>query len=134
MYRLLQFLIIFLVMTVSFYFWTETRQNQFPAKKFSNLWQKDLDYLSALKGFPEWQEIKSVSFISGNRLARSFLLQAPLPRQITAIKNTKKSKFNLEIVVVAWNDAKETGIVLQYELLDSKTRNKQWEFSRTLIF
>ena len=124
--------------------WVEINESQLPAKRFAQLWQKDLDYLSTLKGFPKWNEINGASFVSGNHLARSLLLQVDLPKQLNQLQLRNKigsqtdgitsSNFDLEIVVVSWKDAKETGLVVQYELTDSKTKNKKWEFSRTLIF
>jgi|GEM_PF-4987102 len=124
--------------------WLDFKEDQLPSKKFTHLWQKDLDYLSTLKGFPKWNEIQSASFVSGNHLARSLLLQANLPRQLVDVQNRSKivfskssassNRFKLEVVLVSWKDANKTGTVVQYELLDGKTKNKLWEFSRTLIF
>lgn len=137
MFKLIKTLILLSLLTCIAYFsWIEFNESQLPAKRFSLLWQKDLDYLSTLKGFPKWDEIKSPSFITGNHLARSLLLQANIPKQLNELSNdpSAEKSFDLEIVIVSWNDKKETGVVLQYELLDSKTKNKQWEFSRTLTF
>ncbi len=97
---------------------------------FYSLWKQDLEKLMEYKKLPyEFGEIEKIEYFPLSDNTRVLLEKIKAP-----IKVNPKGKFTLQITFDDWHDEKGHGYLIQYNLLNSSTKNNIWELGRTLSF
>lgn len=95
---------------------------------FYALWKQDLEKLMINKKLPlEFGQIEKIEYIPLTEDTKHLLEKIRAP-----IKTNPKGKFTLQITLDDWKDEKGHGYLIQYNLMDSQTKNNIWELGRTL--
>ena len=98
-----------------------------PAKKFAMATRTDMTLLEKNHYFPKvWSNIKSIEVSSDASHVQDWL-------KADAFDIPKKSNgdYSLNIFVSEWIDGYRYGALVQYDLIDIKTKNTVWELNRT---
>jgi hypothetical protein len=99
------------------------------AKRFESLWREDVEQLEASKKLPApWNDIRDLEVFAGTSETREWLNLITVP-----LHSKKDGHFRLEVLLVAWEEDGKRGVLVQYDLVDLKTKNNIWELGRTLI-
>jgi hypothetical protein len=94
------------------------------------LWEKDVKKLKQDKGFLRvWNSIREVEIKPGDDLAKIYLPQA-LPK----IPKNPQGQYLLEIMLLGWEDERDSGAIVLYHFIDIETGNLLWELGRTFRF
>lgn len=98
-----------------------------PKEKFLRSWQEDQAILKKAGNLPEGlSHLRQVEIRSDNSPAQEWL--ADLKGKIPLDPN---GTFKLSVMVIHWIESNRYGAVVQYNLVDLKSGNTVWEFSRT---
>lgn len=98
--------------------------------RLERLWKEDVYLLeSSGKLPPAWYEIAEIEVIGGTPQTKNWLKRIQIPLK----PKGSKGKYNMEILVVAWEEDGIHGALVQYNLTDIATRNTVFELGRTLI-
>lgn len=102
--------------------------NSTEVERLQSLWNQDVADLEKAKALPEgWYRIKSTEFYSGDNGAQKWIDQKLHPPQKTLPNGTHR----LEILLLSFEDKGKIGAIVQYNLVDIKTQNMEWELGRT---
>lgn len=102
--------------------------NSTQVEKLQSLWSQDVTDLENAKALPEgWHSIKSIEFYSGDKGAQKWIDEKLRPPQKTQPNGTHR----LEILLLSFEDQGKVGAIIQYNLVDLKTQNMEWELGRT---
>ena len=86
------------------------------------LWENDLELLSETSSLPKfWQQIKTIQITPSSELAKKWTKSVSPPIAINP-----KGTYRLEILIISWDEEKEHGVIIQYNLIDLKTENMDW--------
>lgn len=100
------------------YFWAS------PEKKFSMIWQNDLERLQKAKALHGgFQKLKTVKVVTPSEKLRRLAGQNP-----GNLKTNPQGEYELEIFM---DEMTGGGVVIQYDLVNLKTGNTVWELGRT---
>ena len=95
---------------------------------FYALWKQDVEKLIVAKKIPkEFGEIEKIEYLPLTDNTKELLKKVRAP-----IRINPKGKFTLQITLDDWKDDKGHGYLIQYNLVDSQTKNNIWELGRTL--
>lgn len=98
-------------------------------KKFEQQWLQDVQDLEASKRLPKpWFEVKNLEVVGGTPETKEWLSRIKVP-----LKINPDGGHHLDVLVVAWEEEGKRGALVQYNLVDLKTRNNIWELGRTFI-
>lgn len=99
-------------------------------KRFERQWAQDIDSLEKSRKLPPpWFDVAEVELIGGNPEGKKWLKQIKVP---VDAKNAK-GHHKLEVLIVPWHEDGKDGVMLQYNLVDLKTKNMIFELGRTLL-
>jgi hypothetical protein len=102
--------------------------NSTQVEKLQSLWNQDVIDLENAKALPDgWYRIKSIEFYSGDSGAQKWIDQKLHPPQ----KTLPNGSHRLEILLLSFEDKGKIGAIVQYNLVDIKTQNMEWELGRT---
>lgn len=102
--------------------------NSTQVERLQSLWNQDVTDLENAKALPEgWYRIKSIEFYSGDNGAQKWIDEKLRPPQKTRVNGTHR----LEILLLSFEDKGKIGAIVQYNLVDIKTQNMEWELGRT---
>ncbi len=112
---------------VCFAFWT--RHNAPLVKRFETQWREDVEQLETSGKLPAaWFDLGELEIIGGTPETRDWLKRIQIPL------NTKKAgHYKMEVLVVVWEEEGKRGTLVQYNLIELKSKNNIWELGRTLI-
>ncbi len=109
-------------------FWT-SRNSPLPFR-FERFWQEDVALLESSKSLPQqWFDVSEVEVYGGTPETKSWLRRIQLP----IIAKNPNGQHKLEVLVVAWEEDGQKGVLVQYNLVDLKSKNMIWELGRTLL-
>ena len=97
--------------------------------KLETQWTADIQQLEASKKLPKaWFDVRDVEVYPGTLETKNWLqhIQVPLHRKTDG-------HYKLKVLVIAWEENGIRGTLVQYDLMDLKTKNNIWELSRTYI-
>ena len=115
-------LVIFALARADVGFWAAT-----PAKKFALATRTDIRLLEKNHYLPPaWSKIKSIEVSSDASHVQNWLTADAFD-----IPRKKDGEYNLEIFVSEWIDGYRYGALVQYDLVEIKTKNTIWELNRT---
>lgn len=98
-----------------------------PQEKLAFLIKQDFDSLRSTGYLPKnWNEIGSIEVHGDKYPERPWLHTVSLPLFLKP-----NGERHLEVQVLPWESEGRFGAVVNYELLDRKTKNTLWEFGRT---
>lgn len=98
-----------------------------PAEQLQWAWEDDLIDLNQRRLLPkEWKDIREIQLIPTDDFTKASLHQLETP-----ITLNEKGQFRLEILMVSWQEAQQSGVIFQYNLTNMKTKNQIWEMGRT---
>lgn len=104
-------------------------KNGSPATRLQILWENDLELLEQSASLPKaWNQIREVKIDAATDSAKKWM-QSVYPPITVRPDGTHR----LEILVISWEEGKEHGVILQYNLVELKTENMVWELGRTLV-
>jgi hypothetical protein len=94
------------------------------------MWREDIELLEGSGKLPKpWFEVREIELIGGSPHARQWLKRIDVP-----LKDKRgDGKYRLEVLIVPWTVEKQHGVLVQYNLVDLKSKNMIWELGRTLI-
>ncbi len=108
--------------------WSSRNGPQF--KKFERQWAEDVQLLENSKKLPPaWFDVGEVELIGGNPETKSWLRKIHVPVKA----NRPGGKYKLEVLVVIWEADGKRGALVQYNLVDLKSKNMIAELARTLM-
>ena len=103
-------------------FWFAT-----PAKKFAMATRNDMKLLEKNHSLPKiWSKIKKIELSSDASHVQDWLNADAFD-----IPKTNNGDYTLDIFVSEWIDGYRYGALVQYDLIDIKTKNTVWELNRT---
>jgi hypothetical protein len=98
-------------------------------KRFESQWEADVKQLEDSQKLPKaWFEVKEFNVIAGNPETRKLLRSIELP-----FRANPHGKFKLDVLMVAWEEPLRTGVLIQYNLEDLRTKNTVFELNRNLV-
>jgi len=98
-------------------------------KRFERQWREDVEDLEASKKLPAgWHDVKDLEIFGGTPETKEWLARIKVP-----LTTKKDGKHKLEVLVVAWEENGIRGALVQYDLVELKSKNNIWELGRTLI-
>ncbi len=105
-------------------------RNATPLVKFERQWAEDVAQLEASKKLPKpWFDVREVELFGGTPESRGWLKEMKIP---VAQKNPD-GQHKLEVLIVPWEEDGKTGVMIQYNLTELKSKNMIYELGRTLI-
>jgi hypothetical protein len=98
------------------------------AKKLDFAIREDLQLLKKTKTFPakEWMNISQVEISSDASPVQDWISKDSL-----VITKKPDGDFKLNVFATLWLDENRYGAIIQYDLVDLKTKNTVWELNRT---
>jgi hypothetical protein len=100
-------------------------------RKFERWWADDVAQLEASPKLPKpWFDVREVEVYGGTPESKSWLREIHIPLGPKNLKGQHK----LEVLVVPWEEEGKTGVMLQYNLVDLKSKNMIFELGRTMVF
>lgn len=121
-------ILITLVMTSNLFTHPNFFKYKNPKDRLEALWFKDMKALEASGKLPQgWDLIEKVELIAGDSYSKELIDNSSYP-----IKLNPKGDKKLEVIFDKWVDGQESGIIIQYHLVDQKTNNTIWELGRSL--
>ena len=101
-----------------------------PAEKIVKLWQRDIKSLKKSDSLPkEWQQIREVKFLAASDKSKKWANEIKTP----PIKTTANGSHTLEVLLLDWEADGQTGFIIQYDLIEIKSKNLIWELGRTFV-
>jgi hypothetical protein len=94
------------------------------------LWNRDFVALQNAKTVPPgWYHLKEIVYLGGDPTAKTWIsegLRSPHP-------TTEDGGYRLEVMVLSFEEDNQLGAIIQYNLVNLKTSNMEWERGRTFI-
>lgn len=110
-------------------FWLSRNAPDF--KRFERQWADDVAQLEASPKLPKpWFDVAEVEVFGGTPESKGWLRQIHIPVEA---KNPKSGKYKLEVLVVPWDEDGKSGVMVQYNLVELKSKNMIYELGRTLV-
>lgn len=104
-------------------------KNGSPSTRLQILWENDLELLEQASSLPkQWDQIREIKIDAATDNAKKWM-QGVYPPITIRPDGTHR----LEILVISWEEEKEHGVIIQYNLVELKNENMIWELGRTLI-
>ena len=98
--------------------------------RFERMWRDDVALLEGSTALPkQWFDVSEVEIFGGTPETKGWLRKISPP---IAVK-TASGQHKLEVLVVAWEEEGIRGVLVQYNLVDLKSKNMIWELGRTII-
>lgn len=99
-----------------------------PASKLQTLVQRDIERLEKHRSLPSsWQNISTIEYSGGDQRAKKWLNQGfRMPLALN-----KSGNYRLEVLILSFEDQSQQFAILQYNLVNLKTQNMEWEMGRT---
>ena len=98
-------------------------------QRFSLLWTRDTDLLTANHIFPAGiSDLQSYEITAATERMESWKTDLHIP-----FKTSPKGHFHLEILLLSWEEKTQEGAIVQYNLVDLRTKDMVWELGRTFI-
>lgn len=99
-------------------------------KKFERQWADDVAQLEASPKLPKpWFDVSEVEVFGGTPESKGWLRQIQIP----VVQKNPNGQHKLEVLIVPWQEGGESGVMIQYNLVNLKTKNMIYELGRTLI-
>lgn len=99
-----------------------------PQEKFIRSWQEDIALLEKSNKLPkEWFNVREVRLRTDNSPVQSWTEHNKHP-----IKMNPNGTYALNVMLIHWIEGYRYGVVIQYNLVDTKNDNTIWELGRTL--
>lgn len=99
-------------------------------KKFEKQWADDVAQLEASPKLPKpWFDVREVELIGGTPESRGWLKEIHIP----VVVKKPDGQHKLEVLIVPWEEDGKTGVMIQYNLVDLKSKNMIYELGRTLV-
>jgi len=96
-------------------------------ERLNYLWKRDVKVLKATNHLHKgWSQIRSFKTFSGSKRAKSWLSQLEIP-----VKKNKDGVYQLEILILEFEDQQADHAVIQLNLVNLETKNMVWELGRT---
>lgn len=97
--------------------------------RLEQMWSDDIRQLEASSKLPkQWFDIQEIEMIGGTPESKSWLRRIKVP-----LKVKEGGCCKLEVLLVAWEETGTYGSLVQYNIVDLKTKNTLWELGRTFI-
>lgn len=104
-------------------------QTMSPVQRLQILWAQDIQKMEASGKMPAaWHSIQEIELYGGTKESKEWLKQLKIP-----IPLHRDGTHRLEILLVAWDEGPKKGAMIQYDLVNIKTKNTEWELGRTFI-
>jgi len=98
------------------------------SERLESLWKRDIIQLTGAKQLPEaFYQIKEVEYKFGSQTAEGWIKGMHPP-----LVTKPNGNFKLDVFVDHWQEGKEYGAVIQYNLVSLADNNTVWEMGRTL--
>lgn len=98
-------------------------------QRFQRLWYNDVRLMEDSGKLPKpWWNIKEVTVVGGTPDTKKMLRQVAHP-----IKTSPDGQYNMEILIVYWEEEGVRGVLVQYNIEDIKSRENVFEEGRTLV-
>lgn len=99
-------------------------------QRLERQWREDLERLEASHKLPAaWFDVGEVEVFGGTPETKDWLAKIKVP----LYAKKKQGGHKLEVLVVVWEENGKDGVLVQYNLIDLKTKNMVFELGRTLI-
>lgn len=123
-------LVIFILGVVSAsYFAVQSKSSNFEEETFKGLWAEDLKNLEASGKLPVgWSDLNNVEVT-----VTSPNLKPWLDKYSPDFPTKPTGKFKLQIFLDDFKEGNQTGIMMQYHLIDLVSQDTVWEIGRTLL-
>lgn len=99
-------------------------------EKLQVLWGQDVQKLELAKAVPPgWYTLKEITYFGGDPGAKNWIiegLRAPHP-----VSN--EGTHRLEVLLLSFEDEGRDGAIIQYNLVNLKNQNMEWELGRTFF-
>ncbi|MGE4133829.1 MAG: hypothetical protein AB7F86_19480 [Bdellovibrionales bacterium] len=98
-------------------------------QKFEKMWSEDIQILQQdPKVKALWPKIRDVQIKWGFGDAEAWQNKIKVP-----LKSNPRGSYDLDLLIIAWEENGVRGVLVQYDFVDGKTKNLITEISRTLI-
>lgn len=98
-----------------------------PKDKFQLTWNQDLELLKRSGSLPkQWESIREIVIRTDDSPIQDWLNPKSLP-----IPKNPQGTYQLDILFTHWIENNRYGVVIQYDLFDSKSKNLVWSLGRT---
>lgn len=105
-------------------------RNASDQKRFEQWWADDVASLEASPKLPKpWFQVSEVEVFGGTPASKAWLREIQIPIH----QKNPKGQFKLEALVVPWEENGNTGVMVQYNLVDLKSKNMIFELGRTMV-
>lgn len=109
-------------------YWSE--RNAPAHKRFARLWQEDVAKLEASPKLPRpWFDVREVEVYGGTPETKNWLRRFDPPLKANKIDGNHR----LEVMIAYWEESGQKGVLVQYNLVDLKSKNMIWELSRMIM-
>ena len=99
-------------------------------EKLQVLWEQDVKKLELAEAVPPgWHSLKEITYFGGDPGAKNWIiegLRAPHPVK-------KDGTHRLEVLLLSFEDEGRDGAIIQYNLVNLKNQNMEWELGRTFF-
>lgn len=113
-------------------YWTwefSTFYRQPLVKRFSELWIRDVAKLKQAGVLPPgMSDLKSIEISAATDLTQSWK-----PDLVIPFSSDAKGHFHLEILLLSWEEGAKEGAIVQYNLIDLRSKDMIWELGRTFV-
>lgn len=98
-------------------------------RRLERQWAEDVDQLEASKKLPAaWFDVRDLEIYGGTPESKEWLSRIKVP-----IKTKKDGQHKMEVLVVVWEEEGKRGVLVQFNLVDLKSKNNIYELGRTYI-
>jgi len=98
-------------------------------KRFSELWARDVSMLKAAHIFPPGIfDLKSYELSAATERTQSWKPDISIP-----FGTDPNGHFHLEILLLSWEEGSKEGAIVQYNLIDMRSKDMTWELGRTFV-
>jgi hypothetical protein len=98
-----------------------------PNEKFQQSWTEDVKLLEKTGQLPkEWQQISEINVRTDTSPVQDWIDKNRMP-----IQRTASGSYRLDIFLTHWIDHNRYGVVVQYDLIEKKSKNLVWHLGRT---
>jgi hypothetical protein len=99
------------------------------ATRLETLWTRDLQRLREAKVLPKgFEDIQSIELTAATELTRKWQKHLHIP-----IKTSPAGHYRLEILLLSWDEGNTLAAIVQYNLIDLRSKDMVWELGRTFI-
>ncbi|MCC7403025.1 MAG: hypothetical protein IT288_01385 [Bdellovibrionales bacterium] len=101
-----------------------------PRDRLQYLWNRDFAALQRANSVPPgWYHLKEIVYLGGDPMAKLWInegLRSPHPI-------AESGSYRLDVMVLTFEEDNQLGAIIQYNLVNLKTSNMEWERGRTFI-